>query len=239
MVFGTETDERFDWTQFNVLPVPKCTATGFFRDGIDLTAAQVGGAVTGTLDATGCNIDAYFDAGHSGSITGATIFGANYFGVVADGVALNVTNSTIRNIGEVPLNGAQHGNAVVYINGASGTISGNTVIDYQKNGITVSGKAADGVALSPAKTSALVLNNVVTGEGPITYIAQNGIRISYGATATVKGNTVSGDNYTPKSYVACGLLFYQAAGVKASSNNLFNNEVNLCNVGRGGGHYNP
>jgi hypothetical protein len=73
----------------------------------------------------------------------------------------------------------------------------------------------------------------------IAYIAQNGIQISYGATATVKGNTVSRDNYTPTSNIACGLLFFQAAGVKASNNNLFDNEVNLCNVGRGGGHYNP
>jgi hypothetical protein len=75
MVFGAETDERFDWTQFNVLPVPKCTATGFIRDGIDLTAAQIGGAVTGTLDATDCNIGVYFDATHPGSVTDATIFG--------------------------------------------------------------------------------------------------------------------------------------------------------------------
>jgi hypothetical protein len=28
----------------------------------------------------------------------------------------------------------------------------------------------------------------------------------------VKGNTVSGDNYTPTGNIACGLLFYQAAG---------------------------
>jgi hypothetical protein len=213
---------------------PKCTATGFIRDGIDLTAAQIGGAVTGTLDATTCNIGAY----NPTSVTGATIFGANYFGILANHVALNVTNSTIRNIGETPLNGSQHGNAVVYINGASGTISGNTVSTYQKNGITVSGKAADGVSAGP-KTSASVLNNVVTGQGPITYIAQNGIQISYGATATVKGNTVSGNNYTPTTYVACGLLLYQAGGVNASSNILFSNERNQCNFGKGGGQFNP
>ena len=38
-----------------------CTATGFFRDGINLTAAQIGGTVTGDLDATGCNIGSYFE----------------------------------------------------------------------------------------------------------------------------------------------------------------------------------
>jgi hypothetical protein len=85
----------------------------------------------------------------------------------------------------------------------------------------------------------MVSNNVVTGEGPISYIAQNGIQISYGASATVKGNTISGDNYTPTSYVACGLLIYQAGGVNASSNTLFNNERNQCNFGKGGGQFNP
>jgi hypothetical protein len=238
---------RYGWLVGNDLPlaldnvtrtgtiIPSCAATGFVRDGINLTAAQIGGSVTGELDATGCNIGAY----NPTSVTGATIFGANYFGVVANGVNLSLTNSTIRNIGEAPaFNGAQHGNAIVYINGASGTISGNTVYDYQKNGITVSGKAADGVAEGP-KTTALVLNNVVAGEGPIDYIAQNGIQISFGASATVKGNTVSGDNYTPTSYVACGLLLYQAGGVKASGNILFDNERNQCNFGKGGGQLNP
>jgi hypothetical protein len=223
MVFGAEADERFDWTRFEVLP--KCTATGFIRDGITLTAAQVGGTVTGALDAVGCNIGAYNPL----SVTNADIFGANYFGIVANGVDLNVTDSTIRNIGEVPFNGAQHGNAVVYLSGATGTISGSVVSDYQKNGITV----------RDAGTAVSILDNVVTGEGPVTYIAQNGIQVSFGATAVVKGNTVSGNDYTPTANVACGLLFYQAAGVKASNNNLFNNEANLCNVGRGGGRYNP
>ena len=33
-----------------------CTPTGFVRDNINLTAAQIGGTVTGSLDATGCDI---------------------------------------------------------------------------------------------------------------------------------------------------------------------------------------
>ena len=48
-----------------------CTPTGFYRDGINLTAAKIGGAVTGTLDATGCNIGAY----NPTSVTGADISG--------------------------------------------------------------------------------------------------------------------------------------------------------------------
>ena len=49
-----------------------CTPTGFIRDGINLTAAQIGGTVTGTLDATNCNIGVY----NPTSVSGADIFGA-------------------------------------------------------------------------------------------------------------------------------------------------------------------
>ena len=94
---------------------------------------------------------------------------------------------------------------------------------YQKAGVTVSGAGA----------SATVLNNTVTGSGMVDYIAQNGIQVSFGGTATVKGNTVSGNWYTPTSKTACGLIFYKAVGVKQQSNNLFGNETNLCNGGRG------
>jgi hypothetical protein len=81
-----------------------------------------------------------------------------------------------------------------------------------------------------------VEDNIVTGQGMIDWIGQNGIQISRGATALVAGNTVSGNWYTPKSYVACGLLFFDAGGVKQHDNTLFGNEINLCNAGRGGGN---
>ena len=130
-------------------------------------------------------------------VSGADIHGAKYYGVVVEGATVNVTGSKVHEIGDIPFNGTQHGRAILYINGASGTISGNQVYDFQKNGIEVSGLAADGVALSSRKTSATVKNNVVTGEGPIDYIAQNGIVIRNGASATVAKNTVSGFDYTP------------------------------------------
>jgi nitrous oxidase accessory protein NosD len=102
------------------------------------------------------------------------------------------------------------------------------VSNYQKNGITANGSIA-----------ATIAGNVVTGDGPITYIAQNGIQVGFGATATVKNNTVSGNNYSPVSDVACGILLYQADGVKSSGNSLFANERDNCNFGKGGGTFNP
>jgi hypothetical protein len=170
-----------------------CTPTGFVRDGINMTAAQIGGNVTGTLDASGCNIGVYYDNTRSGNVTGAEIFGANYFGVVVNGdvgrVSVNVTNSNIHNIGETPFNGTQHGVAIYYralgTGAASGTISGNAVTAYQKGGITINGAV-----------SATISNNTVTGQGPVNYIAQNGIQVGYGANAAVTGNTVTGNAYT-------------------------------------------
>jgi hypothetical protein len=225
------------WTGFQpaieVAASPVCMPTGFTRDGLNLTAALVNpqGTVAGTVDASGCNIGVYYGPGKHGAVTGANISGANYYGVVADGAAVDITDSSsIHDIGETPFNGAQHGVGVLYTtNGsstASGTLSGSTINRYQKNGVVVSGSG----------TAVTVTNNVVTGAGPVDYIAQNGIEIASGASALVTGNTVSGHVYTPATVTACGLLFFQAGGVKQNSNTMFGNQTNLCNAGRGGGN---
>jgi hypothetical protein len=172
-------------------------------------------------------------------VNGATISGAKWFGVVNDAAAVDVTNSTISNIGDSPFSGAQHGVAITYTTfhdnalpatgSASGTISGNTISLYQKGGITVSGAGA----------FANVLNNGVTGLGPIDFIAQNGIQVSFGASAVLRGNSVSGNDYTPKDTIACGILLFDATGVSDSQNKYRDNERNNCNFGKGGGNVNP
>jgi hypothetical protein len=214
-----------------------CTTTGFFRDGINMTAAQIGGNVTGTLDATGCNVGVYYDNNNSGNVTGADIFGANYFGVLVNGdvgaVSVNVTGSAVHTIGETPLNGSQHGTAVYYRafgGSASGTISGNAVSHYQKNGITINGNV-----------SATIANNTVNGEGAVDYIAQNGIQIGYGAQATVTENTVTGNAYSgPNNASSGGILVVggpafnspgfispYTVGLKITRNTLTNNDVGV------------
>jgi len=218
-----------------------CMPTGLMRDGINLTAALVNpGTVTGTVEATGCNIGIYYAPGTTGSVVGANVSGANYYGVVANAANVDIKdNSQIHDIGENPFNGSQHGVGVLYTtvnqagettgSSATGTLSGSTISRYQKNGVVVSGSHA----------SVTVKNNTVTGAGPVAYIAQNGIEIASGASASVTGNTVSGNWYTGPTYTACGLLFIQAGGVKQSSNTLFANQTNLCNAGRGGGNFKP
>jgi hypothetical protein len=208
-----------------------CTPTGFFRDGINLTAARLGGTVAGKLDAAGCDIGVYYGPGSTGSVSAATITNAKYFGVVNYRGNVNVTNSNISMIGDQPFDGSQHGVGIFFTteelpNGTTsgsttGMITGNVLSQYQKGGITVRGVGA----------TAKILNNKLTGLGHIDFIAQNGIQVSFGANAAVKRNTVSGHWYTPDSNEACGVLFYGATGdTTGAMNTLTDNEVNVCAV---------
>src|SRR6185436_3631801 len=116
-----------------------------------------------------CNVGVYYDAGHTGTVNKADIFGANYFGVLVNGdagiVTVNILNSSIHDIGETPPNGTQHGNAIYYrgffaVSRVRGTISGNKIWNYQKGGIIANGKG----------TQVDVVGNVVTGLGHVDFI---------------------------------------------------------------------
>lgn len=206
-----------------------CTATGFYENGINLTAAQINPtSVTGTV-ASNCDIGVYFDSVSSGTVSGATISGETYYGVLVNGATdVTVTRTTISQIGNSPLNGDQYGVAVAYVSGSTGAISDNSISSYQKNGIEVDGTG----------TSVDIMGNTVTGQGVGFGNAQNGIQISDGASApTVSGNTVTENIYTEsaaKGYVATGILLYLAGttptvGQIASSNDSYRNQVNIAN----------
>lgn len=180
------------------------------------TLANVNNVTIATSNLTGCQ-------------DGQTLAGLR--GILFNGAGGSITNNTIRDINRGP-SGCQEGNAIDITNvGGLSTltaiVTGNTVTNYQKTGIRANGNVA-----------ATINNNVVTGLGPVSYIAQNGIQISRTATATMKNNTVSGNWYLGPDWVSCGVLFYQAGGVKASANNVFSNQVNQCNAGKGGGKFN-
>jgi hypothetical protein len=191
-----------------------CTATGFFRGPINMTAAVINPTdpVTNTtIDATGCNIGIHVD-NVDATIDTNTIFGANYFGVLVNGdhgtPSASVTNNTIRDIVEGPSNGDQHGVAIYFrsfslTGSASGTVSNNTLTNYQKGGIVANGQGVN-VAIT---------DNIVTGQGPVAYIAQNGIQVGYGASASVMRNTVTGNAYSGTNNASSGgILVVGGAG---------------------------
>jgi hypothetical protein len=195
------------------LSAATCTQTGFVRDGINMTAAVINptSTVTGTVDARTCNIGVYI-SNVDAKIDIADISGANYFGVVVDGdsgsPSASITNSNIHDIGETPLNGTQHGVGIYFrsfflTGSASGTISNNTFTNYQKGGIVANGQGVN-VAIT---------DNVVTGQGPVDYIAQNGIQVGYSASGSIMRNTVTGNNYTgPNNASSGGILVVGGAG---------------------------
>ena len=205
-----------------------CTATGFVRDGIDMTAALINpaGTVSGEVDASGCNIGVFYGTG-SGFVQGADIHGANYFGVAVIGdssnVAVDVLDSDIHDIGESPFDGSQHGVAIYYratgSGTATGTIARNDVWDYQKGGIVASNTG----------TFVTITDNVVTGASPVSYIAQNGIQLGYHAGGSVIGNVIDGNSYAGSGWVATGLLLFDVSAneIKVSRNTYRNNQRNL------------
>lgn len=212
--------------------ITTCSPTNFYRDSLNMTAAVVNptSKVTGTIDATGCNIGVYFGPGHNGSVNGATITNANYYGVVVQQAKVNVENSNIHNIGENPLNGDQHGVGIYYATVAGiqngdcttgsteGTIENNSVSTYQKAGIV-----ADCTG-----TSVKIDDNVVQGQGPVNYIAQNGIEIGVGASAVVNNNYVTDNSYTgPNGASSGGILAYggEAYGGAYTTNTQITNNV--------------
>jgi hypothetical protein len=166
------------------------------RDSINMTAALINpsGTVTGPVDATGCNIGVYYEGGHDAKLIGADVFGSNYFGVLVNtdnGFASSVTikRSNVYHVGEVPHNGTQHGVAI-YLRGFAGTITGgianDQVFDYQKGGITANGP---GINVD-------ITDNIVIGDGHVTFIAQNGIQMAFGASSnTIAGNYVYGNSF--------------------------------------------
>jgi nitrous oxidase accessory protein NosD len=99
--------------------------------------------------------------------------------------------------------GCQDGEAI-FVESQSGEpavkITGNTVSDFDKNGITVSYAGAD----------ATISDNIVTGWGPTDIIAQNGIQVGYGATGSISGNQVSNLVYSPATYGSSAILLWDS-----------------------------
>ena len=121
-------------------------------------------------------------------------------GILFDGVGGSITGNEVTHLKQGTSSGCQEGNAIEARNAPfekgnfpnkAVTITGNTVTDYQKGGVIVNGSVA-----------AIIRNNTAVGAGPVNYIAQNGIQVGFGATATVRTNSSSMNNYPPKAFVA-------------------------------------
>jgi len=105
-------------------------------------------------------------------------------------------------------------------NASSGSVTatGNTIEGYQKAAIDV----------RTAGSVGKLTNNTMRGAGSTSVIGQNGIQISRGASATVTGNTVSGNAYQPQTATATGIVVIGAVGsVTISNNKVLRNDANI------------
>lgn len=198
-------------------------------------------AAPGSLVADAFGATAIVELGGAASVamSGFTVTGPGpstcdsltYGIAVFGGANLNLTNTTVSDIRDNPFSGCQSGRAIVVGSMAHGqtgaaTIAGNTITGYQKSGIVVDN----------AGSFASITNNMVSGVGPTTAIAQNGIQIMQGASANVSGNTVSGNECDVASCgpdpmtqtQSVGIMTYQGgAGTTISGNTLTGNDIGV------------
>jgi hypothetical protein len=204
-----------------------CMPTDFMQDGRPLTAQQVNpAAVTGTVDATGCDIAVYFNDGQDHTVGGATIQNAFYYGVLTrnPGTTANISNSEIKNIGDavggtfLPT-GTQHGVGAAWRGGSDGTLDTTYVHQYQKNGVLVANPG----------TNVTVSNSHVQGLGPVNFIAQNGVQYSDHSAGEVRNNLIEDNEYTgPQNTFSTGLLLFdiEPPDIKRSLNHYRDDDRN-------------
>jgi len=129
---------------------------------------------------------------------------------VRGGAHANIHDNKVLDIREsASLSGNQRGIGIFVgraLFGTSGmaTITNNEIRGYQKGGIVVDGPGSQ----------ATITGNTILGEGPTVALAQNGIQVSRGASATLSANNVSGNVYTgpgtdPDDFAA-GILFFNS-----------------------------
>ena len=162
------------------------------------------------------------------TIRGLTLDGANngisqcapdLMGIYFQNASGEVDRVAVRNFKlSALLNGCQSGSGI-FVQSGNGEISHveiqrSTIHDFQKNGITA----------NEIGTSASIDGNVVTGLGPTTGAAQNGIQIGFGAGGSIQNNTVTNNVWAPCTAVstctavATNILVEQSDGIRVKDN---------------------
>ena len=139
-----------------------------------------------------------------------------------------VENVTVRNFKlAAALNGCQSGTAIFVQSGGGGAseleVHDSVLYDYQKNGITA----------NEAGTAITVHDNFVTGVGPTSGAAQNGIQVGFGAGGEIRRNTVTNNIWSPClavdncASVGVGILVEQSDSVRITGNNVGVSQVGI------------
>jgi parallel beta-helix repeat protein len=163
-----------------------------------------------------------------GSNSGISACSPDLFGIAFQNASGNIRHTTVRNFKLASnLNGCQSGSGIFVQSGGGQisdvTIDSNSVHDFQKNGITA----------DEAGSQVSIRSNVVTGLGPTTGAAQNGIQIGFGAAGSIDRNTVTNNLWSPCTSttncaaVATNILVAQSDGVTVSDNTVAVSQVGI------------
>jgi hypothetical protein len=159
---------------------------------------------------------------------GITQCSPDLIGILYQNSSGSIRHNAVRNA-KLPVqpNGCQSGDAILVQSLGGGTskvsIDDNSVHDYQKNGIT-------GNELG---TEVTITNNVVTGLGPTTGAAQNGIQIGFGAKGGVLRNAVADNVWSPCvsldncAFNATGILIFKSDDVRVDHNSVATDQVGI------------
>ena len=176
-------------------------------------------------DATDVNIEGFIVDGTNNGITGCA---PTLIGILFQDASGTVKHNAVRHMSlAASLNGCQSGDGIDVITSPDQssrvTIEDNSVHDYQKNGIT-------GNELG---TSVAIQENSVTGIGPTTGAAQNGIQVGFGAQGSVQENSVADNVWSPCvslqqcQFNATGILVFQSDGVEVNHNSVGTSQVGI------------
>ncbi len=192
------------------------------------TAGSSGNPIAAIIlvqNAENVDLDGFIVDGSQNGLTGCGPF---LIGILFQNATGTIEHNYVRRmrLGN-SLPGCQSGNAIDVESSGGGlssvTISDNSVDAYQKNGITA----------NEAGTTVTVTENAVSGLGPTTGAAQNGIQIGFGAQGQVTNNSVADNVYSPCVSAAncpsnaAGILIFQSNGVQVEGNTLGANQVGI------------
>jgi parallel beta-helix repeat protein len=199
-----------------------------FHMAVNTTEAVSGQPLAAAIlvkDATDVDIEGFIVEGADNGITECA---PKLIGILYQDASGTVKHNAVRHMNlATSLNGCQSGDGIEAISSpgrsSNVTIEDNSVHDYQKNGITGN---------EPGTTVA-IQENTVTGMGPTTGAAQNGIQVGFGAQGSVTENNVSDNIWSlcvsPQQcqFNATGILVYQSDGVAVSRNTVGTNQVGI------------
>lgn len=152
-------------------------------------------------------------------------------GIAYQNAGGTVADVTVTGMRDTPRSGNQYGTGIygIVTNGTPRTlnVTGSTVVDFQKNGMTLVGT---GLTVD-------VAGNEVVGSGPLPSgePAQNGIQLSGDAAGTIHGNIVKNIAYIPASWLAVGVLVDDAAAGVVVRDNQFTETMTAVYMGQTNG----